>query len=55
MARRNLHDAVTRSRAAKLYGEGCGVRSIADSIHVPYEAARRWGEAGNRPIACDMR
>ena len=42
MAHRTLYDAVTRSRAAELYDEGYGVRSIADLIHVPYGAVRKW-------------
>jgi transposase-like protein len=37
-----LYDAVTRSRAAELYDEGYGVRSIAGLIHVPYAAVRQW-------------
>ena len=42
MTRRTIYDAVTRSRAAGLYDEGYGVRSIADLIHVPYAAVRQW-------------
>ena len=42
MTRRTLYDAVTRSRAAELYDEGYGVRSIAAFIHVPYAAVRKW-------------
>ena len=42
MTRRTIYDAVTRSRAAELYDEGYGVRSIADLIHVPYAAVRQW-------------
>ena len=42
MTRRTLYDSVTRSRAAELYDEGYGVRSIADLIHVPYAAVRQW-------------
>ena len=42
MTRRTLYDAVTRSRAAELYDEGYGVRSIADLIHVPRAAVRQW-------------
>ena len=42
MTRRTLYDAVTRSRAAELYDEGYGVRSIANMIHVPRAAVRKW-------------
>ena len=42
MTRRTIYDAATRSRAAGLYDEGYGVRTIADSIGVPYEAVRQW-------------
>ena len=42
MTRRTIYDAVTRSRAAELYDEGYGVRTIADLIKVPYEAVRQW-------------
>ena len=42
MTRRTLYDAVTRSRAAELYDEGYGVRSIADQLEVPYAAVRQW-------------
>ncbi|ACV21646.1 Transposase and inactivated derivatives [Slackia heliotrinireducens] len=42
MTRRTIYDAVTRSRAAELYDEGYGVRTIADLIEVPYEAVRQW-------------
>ena len=41
MTRRTLYDAVTRSRAAELYDEGYGVRSIANMIHVPRAAVRK--------------
>lgn len=42
MGRRTIYDAAARSRAAELYDEGHGVKAIADSIHVPYEAVRKW-------------
>ena len=42
MGRRTIYDAAARSRAAELYDEGYGVKAIADSIHVPYEAVRKW-------------
>ena len=42
MTRKPLYDAVTRSRAAKLYDEGHGVKAISNLIGVPYEAVRQW-------------
>ncbi len=40
MTRRTLYSTATRPRAAELYDEGYGVRSIADMIHVPRAGAR---------------
>ena len=42
MTRKPLYDAVTRSKAAKPYDEGHGVKAIANLTGVPYEAVRQW-------------
>ena len=42
MSRKPLYDAATRARAAELYDQGHGVRSISVQVGVPLEAVRKW-------------